>query len=279
MSFSPRRRSLLLLTPALLLAGRALAADASVRAAPGGVARLRLGKWVRRPWVTFDGNRVLVRRERDEWVAHVGIPLSAQAGSAVSVDADYGDGVRATWRVSILRKSYPEQHLSVPPDQADLPEEQLPRYEQEREHFERILRTFTEAGPASLALLPPVAGRRSGSFGLRRIINGKPRNPHSGLDIVAAAGVPVAAAAAGRVLDSGDYLFLGRTVVLDHGQGLLTLYSHLSAIGVAAGETVERGAAIGKVGATGRVTGPHLHFAVYLNAAAVNPAIFLPAAP
>jgi murein DD-endopeptidase MepM/ murein hydrolase activator NlpD len=272
-----RRRSFLLLAPALLLARPSLSAPSErTVAAPGRVARLYLGTADPSPKAWLDGRRLLVRNERGEWVAHAGIALGAKVGSTLSVEVAYGDGRREVRAVSVVRKKYPLQHLSVAPDQADLPTDQLPRYEQERERLQQVLRTFTETEPASLALLQPVAGRRSGTFGLRRVINGKARSPHSGLDIAAPEGAPVTAAGAGRVIDSGDYLFLGRTLVLDHGQGLLSLYAHLSAVDPAAGETVVAGATIGKVGATGRVTGPHLHFSVYLNAAAVDPAIFLP---
>jgi murein DD-endopeptidase MepM/ murein hydrolase activator NlpD len=271
-----RRRSFLLL-PVALLAGPALAAtEAPAVAAPGRIARVRLGTADQAPKAYLNGRRLLVRRERGEWIAHAGIALSAQAGSRLSVEVAYRDDRRETRPVTIVGRKYLTQHLSVAPDQADLPAEQLPRYEKEREHLQRVLRTFTEQGPASLGLLQPVAGPRSGSFGLRRVINGVARSPHSGLDIVADAGTPVAAAGAGRVIDAGEYLFLGRTIVLDHGQGMLSLYAHLSAIDAAEGDAVRRGATIGKVGTTGRVTGPHLHFSVYLNAAAVDPALFLP---
>jgi murein DD-endopeptidase MepM/ murein hydrolase activator NlpD len=272
------RRRLVLMLPALLLARPALAVqEPAVAAAPGRIARLRLGKAGEAPRAWLEGQRVLVRRERGEWVAIAGIPLGAKAGSQRSVEVAYGDGRREARPIKVVDRKYLTQHLSVPPEQAELPAEQLARYEQEREHLHKVLRTFTETLPATLALLQPAPGRRSGSFGLRRVINGVPRSPHSGLDIAAEEGTPVAATAAGRVIDAGEYLFLGRTLVLDHGQGLLSLYAHLSAIERAVGDAVKAGATVGRVGATGRVTGPHLHFAVYLNAAAVDPAIFLPA--
>jgi murein DD-endopeptidase MepM/ murein hydrolase activator NlpD len=163
----------------------------------------------------------------------------------------------------------------VSPAQVDLSPEDLARHEREQAHLRDVLRTFTDSPPATLSMLQPAAGQRLSSFGLRRYFNGKARNPHGGMDIAAPAGTPVVAVNAGRVIDIGDYFFLGRTIVLDHGQGLLSLYAHLSASDTTVAESVSAGAPIGKVGATGRATGPHLHFSVYLNAVAVNPAIFL----
>jgi murein DD-endopeptidase MepM/ murein hydrolase activator NlpD len=269
------RRRLLLLLSALLLAFPALPASDLPADAPGRVARVRLGSADPAPRATLDGRRLMVRRERGEWVALAGIPLSATAGTKLQVEVDYGGGRRETRTVAVVHKKYLTQHIEVAADQAELPPEQLARYQQEREHLARVLRTFTERGPAALAMKQPVEGRRSGSFGLRRIINGMPRSPHSGMDIAAPSGTPVAAARSGRVIDAGEYLFLGQILVLDHGQGLLSLYAHLSAIHVALGDKVAAGATIGEIGTSGRVTGPHLHFSVYLNAASVDPAIFL----
>lgn len=248
---------------------------AAALAAPGGVAKVALGGGEQPPQTTLDGNRVMVMRDVKGWCAVVGVPLSAKPGGKLVLDVRYPDERRVLREVTVRHKKYASQRLKVPPKQAELGPEQLAQYERERKHLQEVLRTFSEPAPSSLALQAPVEGPRSGSFGLRRIINDEPRSPHSGMDIAADAGTPVAAAAAGRVIDVGDYLFLGRTVILDHGQGLLSLYAHLSEVSAAPAQPVAAGAIIGKVGSTGRATGPHLHFSVYLNAAAVDPAYFL----
>ncbi|OAI51947.1 hypothetical protein AYO46_01075 [Betaproteobacteria bacterium SCGC AG-212-J23] len=249
---------------------------AAAGAVPGGVAKVRVENGAQ---ATLDGNRVLVMRESKGWVAIAGVPLSAAPGEKLSLQVRYPDQRFKQLEITVTRKKYPSQRLSVPRDQAELDPEQMKRYEQEREHLQEVLRTFSESPPASLAMREPVSGRRSGSFGSRRIINGEPRSPHSGMDIAADNGTPIAAANAGRVIDVGEYLFLGRTVILDHGQGLLSLYAHLSEVNAAPAETVAAGKIIGKVGTSGRATGPHLHFSIYLNTAAVDPAYFLGATP
>jgi hypothetical protein len=273
------RRRLLNSIPALAFspwAGGGWAATRRVSAVPGGVARIPFDGTLPAPRVRLGEDRVLVMREPDAWVAHAGIVLSTPPGSIVKVYAERADGVAETVEVRIAPKAYAEQHLKVPPGKVDLSKEDLARHERERAHLARVLRTFSEAPPATLALQLPVQGTRSSSFGLRRFFNGQPRSPHNGMDFAAPAGTPVVAAGAGRVIDTGDYFFAGRSVILDHGQGLLTLYAHLAAIEARLDERVPAGHPIGKVGATGRVTGAHLHFSVYLNAAAVDPALFLP---
>ena len=151
------------------------------------------------------------------------------------------------------------------------------RYERERAHTAQVMATFSQTLPASLQLQQPSNGRRSSSFGLRRVFNGQSRNPHSGMDIAAAQGAPVLAAASGVVIDTGDYFFNGNTIWVDHGSGLLTLYCHLSSIEVKVGDQVKAGERIGQVGATGRATGPHLHWSVSLNRAMVDPALLMAA--
>jgi murein DD-endopeptidase MepM/ murein hydrolase activator NlpD len=174
-------------------------------------------------------------------------------------------------------KSYREQQLKVAPGHVDLSPEDLARHQREREHLATVMATFSEPPPQAMQMRVPVPGRRSSSFGLRRVFNGQARNPHSGMDIAAGTGTPVVAPLAGRVIDTGDYFFNGGTVWLDHGGGLLTMVCHLSAIDVKVGDLLKAGQRYGAVGATGRVTGPHLHWSVMLNRAMVDPALFIAA--
>jgi murein DD-endopeptidase MepM/ murein hydrolase activator NlpD len=274
-----RRRFLLSLAPALVAPAWVARAWATTipraSAVPGGVAKVGLGASEQPPRVRLGSDRVLVMREGGEWVAFVGIALSAKPGSKLRVEAEQAGGGVERFEIDVARKAYASQHLKVPPDQVDLSAEHLARYERERAHLSDVLRTFTDSPPATLAMLQPAPGQRSSSFGLRRYFNGRARSPHNGMDIATPAGTPVIAANAGRVIDSGEYFFPGRTVVLDHGQGFLSLYAHLEAIDTTVAQPVSAGSVIGRVGATGRSTGAHLHFSVYLNAVAVDPALFL----
>ena len=244
------------------------------RSVPGGVALVELGSALVAPQVSADGVPVLVIGRPGGWTAVVGVPLEAEPGERVlEVRREDGAPARVSFTVASVR--YAEQRLKVAPGKVDLSPQDLARHERERAHSAEVIATWSATAPETLRMAQPVPGRRSGSFGLRRVFNDQPRKPHSGMDIAAPTGTPVVAPAAGRVIDTGDYFFNGRTVWLDHGNGLLSMYCHLSRIDVKVGDVVATGARIGAVGATGRVTGPHLHWSVMLNQTMVDPALFL----
>ncbi len=245
---------------------------------PGGVARIALGAAAARPSATYNGLPLLVVGGSAGWTALVGIALSARPGPAEVSVAGPG-GAKRKLRFTIAAAHYAEQRLKVEPRTVDLSPEDTARYERERTHQAGVMASFSAGLPAQLRMQPPVPGRRSSSFGLRRIFNGQARNPHSGMDIAAPTGTPVRAPLDGRVIDVGDYFFNGGTVWLDHGAGLLSMYCHLSGVDVKVGDRVPVGEAFCRVGATGRVTGPHLHWGVMLNRAMVDPALFIEAGP
>jgi murein DD-endopeptidase MepM/ murein hydrolase activator NlpD len=272
-----RRNFLLSLTAATASgAGTATAAslprDARV---PGGVARLALGAAADRPLASQGDLPLLVLGSGAGWIAAVGIPLGTQPGPA-QVEVRTATGTRSIDYV-VHPKAYPQQRLRVAPGHVHLSPEDQARHAREHAHQQQVMETFSPPanGLLSLAMRVPVPGRRTSSFGLQRVFNGQARAPHSGMDIAAPVGTPVTAPLQGRVVDTGDYFFNGETVWLDHGAGLLTLYCHLSAFFVAPGDLLQTGDVLGAVGATGRATGPHLHWGVLLNRTMVDPSLFL----
>lgn len=237
---------------------------------PGGVAVIELGSAAQAPKATYDGKPVLVVKEQDTWRAIVGIPLTVKPGSQ-QITAD-----GRTLNFTVGSKKYPEQRITlknqrqVNPNPAD-----LKRIENELAVQIKAYRTFSPNTPSNLLLDKPVNGPLSSKFGVRRFFNGEERNPHAGLDFAVPAGTPIKTPAAGKVILIGNYFFNGNTVFVDHGQGFISMFCHMSKIDTQVGQQLARGAVVGKVGSTGRATGPHMHWNISLNDARVDPAIFI----
>jgi len=238
---------------------------------PGGVAVVDLGAAAQAPKATFQGKQVLVVKEQDNhWLAIVGLPLTLKPGNQ-----QVSSGNRQLSFV-VGSKKYPEQHITLQNKRQVNPEPQdLKRIEKEQALQFAAYRSFSPATPSNLILDKPVDGPLSSKFGVRRFFNGEERNPHSGLDFAVPAGTPIKSPAAGKVILIGDYFFNGNTVFVDHGQGFISMFCHMSKIDVKVGDAVPRGGVVGRVGSTGRATGPHMHWNVSLNDARVDPAIFI----
>jgi murein DD-endopeptidase MepM/ murein hydrolase activator NlpD len=245
-------------------------------AVPGGIAIVPLGNFAQKPTAWYNDNRVMVKPAAEGWIALVGLPLSAKPGNhALRVTgADIADSNSFTFLVS--DKKYEEQHITIENKRKVNPyASDLERIRNEQARSSKAFASWEAERNAQLDFQLPVNGRLSGNFGKRRFFNGEARRPHSGLDIAAATGTDVAAPAAGRVIETGDYFFNGNTVFIDHGEGLVTMYCHLDSIAVEAGQEIRQGEVLGQVGMTGRVTGPHLHWTVSLNNTRIDPALFL----
>ena len=243
---------------------------------PGGVAVVQLGDSPQAPKVSLGEHRVMVLREAaGEWIAVVGIALDTPAGSTQTVTVEQ-DGQQRHLTFKVGSKKYVAQHITLKNSQHVNPSAaNLKRFEREWNEQQEAYRQFSEGMPSNVMLDKPVPGRLSSPFGLQRFFNGEPRNPHSGLDLAAPAGTAIKAPAAGTVILVGDYFFNGNTVFIDHGQGFISMFCHLSKVDVKVGQKLARGEVLGKVGSTGRATGPHLHWNISLNATRVDPAIFI----
>jgi murein DD-endopeptidase MepM/ murein hydrolase activator NlpD len=239
-------------------------------AVPGGIAVLEIPPDAH---ATFAGKPVFTLNAPKS-VAIVGVGLDAKAGRYTLVVDSPSQG-RKEIPFDVTPKSYPVQRLTLPPDKVNPPPEALERIERETQLTQAQFARYTPLDASPFPLAVPAAGRISSNFGLRRVLNGEPKSPHAGLDVAAPLGAPVKAPAAGRVTLVGDFYFTGNVVFVDHGGGMVSMMCHLSAVDVHDGDVVRRGQVLGRVGATGRATGPHLHWAVSLNDERVDPSMLL----
>jgi len=227
-----------------------------------------------KPFVSYKAKPVALVKGQQNWLAVVGIALSAKSGThQISIKNAYGK--KSTKRFNVRAHQYKTQRLTIKNKNKVNPNKKSSkRIEREYLLKQKLKKTFSSNSPR-MNFIKPVAGRDSGRFGLRRILNKQKRNPHSGMDIAAPEGIKIKSAESGRVLFVGDLFFTGKVVYIDHGNGLISLYAHLSKIHVTQGQQVKRGDVIARVGKTGRVTGAHLHWSVYLNGNAIDPALFI----
>lgn len=239
---------------------------------PGGIAIIKLDAPLEsQPQAAYQKHPVTVVQHNNAWHAVVGLNLNTKAGEHFIVS----QGKRYPFTVSA--KDYPEQHIQLKTRKhIDLSAEDLARHKGEKKQANAVFNVFDTQQAPDLNFVKPVEGPYSSPFGLKRFFNGEPRNPHSGLDIAAATGTTIHAPSTGKVVLTGNFFFNGNVVYMDHGQGLISMFCHLSEIGVKTGDILEKGAVLGKVGATGRVTGPHLHWSVSLNNARIDPMLLLP---
>ena len=266
------RLSLLLMFSLPSFSAQALPEQALV---PGGIALLQLPAYKADTKIFFDNQRIAVFPYKDTWFAMAGIGLSTKPGD-YEFSINQADGLSVKTKVTIEYKKYDEQHLTIKNKRKVNPnKDDSKRIAAESIRKKKAKKQFSDITP-EVDFIWPVTGRISSIFGLRRFFNEQERSPHNGLDIAAAEGTPVKAAASGTVIDAGDFFFSGNMIYLDHGQGIISLYAHLSEISVKPGDVVKQGDIIGNVGQTGRVTGPHLHFAVLANQTLIDPVFMLP---
>ena len=243
---------------------------------PGGVAVIQLptaGKHA--PKVKMGEKRLMVITQGGVWYAVAGIPLDTAPGD-MTLDVLHAGAASEQLKFSVAPKQYPEQDLTIKnPEMVNPTPAELRRIDREQRHLDKVVNGWRKTTSPGVDFIWPAKGPETSGFGLHRVLNGEARSPHSGIDIGAPTGTPVHAPADAVVADVGRYYFCGKTLTLDMGQSLYSVYCHLSKIVVKPGQRVKQGQMVGRIGATGRTTGPNLHWTVRLNGAAVDPGVFL----
>ncbi len=274
MVFKPRKTTAVIVFTVMMMASLSSVAAPEQALVPGGIAIMDLKSYKPGTQITFDGRKTTIFRQGEAWYALAAIPLKAKPGT-YDFKIQQDDTTRVS-KVEVSDKKYKEQRLTIKNKRKVNPNEQ----DMQRITSERVLKRaaknhWSDTYP-DVDFIWPVSGRISSIYGLRRFFNEQERNPHNGLDIAAPEGTDVRAPADGTVIEAGDFFFSGNMVYIDHGQGLISLYAHLSRIDVKPGDVLRRGQILGAVGQTGRVTGAHLHFAVMSNGVLFDPAYLLP---
>jgi len=275
MAFKPNKSTAVICLAILMMASVHSHATPEQALVPGGIAIMGLKNYTPETRVTFDDRKTTIFKQDDAWYALAGIPLKAKPGT-YQFKIQQQDGSSLVSKVKIKGKKYREQHLTIKNKRKVNPNKQdMERISSERVR-KRAAKNHWSAAYPDVDFIWPVSGEISSIYGLRRFFNEQERNPHNGLDIAAPEGTDIRVPADGTVIEAGDFFFSGNMVYIDHGQGLISLYAHLSRIDVKPGDVLRRGDVIGAVGQTGRVTGAHLHFAVMANGILFDPLYLLP---
>lgn len=240
---------------------------------PGGIVKLYFNE---EPTIFCDNKekRAFIQRREKDWMVLLPIPLDEKSKTLKLTSKTATQVQEHT--IEIAPKSYPTQHIKVRNKEYVKPSEKtLKRIGNDAKIKKDNYLRHTPLRISSLKMIKPLDSKLRHDFGRRRVFNGVAKNPHKGIDLSGRCGDKIKAPLSGWVIVLGDLFYNGKMMIIDHGQGLITAYSHMSKIYKPSGTWIEQGDVIGEVGKTGRVSGPHLHWSVYLNNVAVNPDLFL----
>ncbi len=245
---------------------------------PGGIAVINFSTNHANPKAFYNKIPLYVQRIKDQhWQALVGVPLYEKSGKKTITIQDFSTRELA-FEVIAPKQVKQTQHITLKKKKKKYVNPNLAhmdRINKERPILSNARKVFSDKALSAGAFIRPVDGITTSVFGTRRFFNGKARRPHTGIDYAGKIGTPIKAPASGKVILVGEYFFNGKAIFIDHGQGLVSVYIHMNKQLVKAGQHVKQGEIIGTIGQTGRATGPHLHWGVYLNQTVVNPNLLL----